>query len=221
MFCFNCIWVAAVLVFVCALIGQASAASLVWERENQELQAPTTGRRQVEVHFGCKNIGFSQVRIKSAKTSCSCVASTISKEAIGPGESGEIVVTFAYGDRIGRQEKAVTVQTDDAAQPVKVLTFRVLIPQLVQIEPSLLLWRIGEKSESKKMTVKVLAGADVGEMSVTSSDLGIDARLEKKTENEYSLVVTPKQTNSSQTAFLRLETGGKEPRVFMAHVRIK
>ena len=35
------------------------------------------------------------------------------------------------------------------------------------------------------------------------------------------LIVTPMQTNSSQTAFLRIETGGDEPKAFIAHVRIK
>lgn len=222
MFCFSNICLAAIFVIGFQLIDEARAAGLVWEKENQELQAPMTGSKEVEAHFAYKNAGANPVRIKSAKTSCSCVASTVSKDAIGPGESGEIVVTFAYGDRIGRQEKAVTVQTDDPAEPVKVLTFRVFIPELVKIEPELVWWRIGEKPESKRMAVRVQAGAQVGELTAISSSPEIYARLEKgKAEGEYSLVVTPKQTDGPQTAFIRIETGAKEPRAFIAHVRVK
>ena len=214
---------AVVLAAVCQLLLSASAvAGLVWEKGSQEIEPPQTGSRQVEARFPFVNRGTTAIRILNVKTSCGCVASSASKEEIAPGDKGEIVVTFAYGDRVGQQEKSVVVKTDDPAEPVKVLTFRVFIPQLVQIEPVLLLWRIGEAPEPKKMAVKVQSGVETGGLSATSSSDEIDVRLEKeKAEGQYSLVVTPKRTDGPQTAFIRVETGGKDSKAFIAHVRVK
>jgi hypothetical protein len=220
---FSKVTIAVVFATACQLLVSASAvAGLVWERGSQEIESPQSGSRQVEARFAFVNRGTTAIRILDVKTSCGCVASSASKEEVAPGGKGEIVVTFAYGDRVGQQEKSVVVKTDDPAEPVKVLTFRVFIPQLVQIEPVLLLWRIGETPEPKKMAVKVQSGAEIGGLRATSSSEEIDVRLEKeKTDGQYSLVVTPKRTDAPQTAFIRVETGGKDSKAFIAHVRVK
>lgn len=203
-------------------ISFAGAAGLAWERDSQELKAPMGGEAKVEARFPFVNRGTTAIRILGVKTSCGCVGSAASKDLIVPDEKGEIVATFVFGDRVGQQEKSVVVKTDDPAEPVKVLTFRVFIPQLIQIEPVLLLWRIGETPQPKKMAVKVQSGAEIEGLTATSSSDEIDVRLEKeKAGGQYSLVVTPKRTDAPQTAFIRVETGGKDSKAFIAHVRVK
>jgi hypothetical protein len=202
--------------------AEAAASGLVWEKDRQDLPPPAASAKQVEAHFKFQNAGTKNVQITAIKASCGCVTAASEKDTFAPGEVGEVVVTFAYGDRTGQQEKAVAVQTSDPNQPVKVLTLRVNLPRLLEIQPALVMWRIGEKPEAKQMDIKVQAGAIIGELTATSSSPDVAVRLEKgKSEGTYSLMVTPKETTHPLSAFIRLQTGDGDSRVFLAQVRVK
>jgi hypothetical protein len=62
--------------------------------------------------FKYKNTGNANLYISSADASCGCTVPTWSKEAIKPGESGDIIVNFDSKGRTGEQLKTVTVTTN-------------------------------------------------------------------------------------------------------------
>ena len=73
-----------------------------------------------------KNTGNANLFISSADASCGCTVATWSKEAIKPGESGDITVNFDSKGRTGEQLKTVTVTTN--TEPNKnVLTLHTLL----------------------------------------------------------------------------------------------
>src|SRR5438128_2073753 len=106
-------------IFVMALlVALASAAhsELVWEQTELELH-PAIGDETAVGHFKYQNKGDKPIAIKNVSSSCGCTAASTNKNGVAPGEKGEITATFQIGNRLGAQEKMITVTTDDPAHP--------------------------------------------------------------------------------------------------------
>ncbi|SNR31622.1 DUF1573 domain-containing protein [Lutibacter flavus] len=66
----------------------------------------------VEGSFEVTNTGKVDLIITSAKATCGCTVPDWPKEAIKPGESGEIKFTFNSRGRVGKQSKSITLKTN-------------------------------------------------------------------------------------------------------------
>jgi hypothetical protein len=66
----------------------------------------------VEGSFKVTNKGKVDLIITSAKATCGCTVPEWPKEAINPGETGEIKFTFNSNGRLGKQSKSITLQTN-------------------------------------------------------------------------------------------------------------
>ena len=64
---------------------------------------------KVVYDFKFKNSGNSDLVITDAKGSCGCTVPEYPKEAIKPGEPGEIKVSFNSAGKSGKQAKSVTL----------------------------------------------------------------------------------------------------------------
>ena len=73
--------------------------------------------------FEFKNTGNEPLIISMAKGSCGCTVPEWPKEPIAPGAKGVIGVKYAT-DRVGPFTKTVTVSSNAAGQPTKVLTIK-------------------------------------------------------------------------------------------------
>lgn len=62
--------------------------------------------------FTFRNHGTTTVRMDRISVSCSCVKVYTGETSFGPGESGELTVSFAPDGLVGDQEKSVTIFTD-------------------------------------------------------------------------------------------------------------
>ncbi|MBN1997437.1 DUF1573 domain-containing protein [candidate division KSB1 bacterium] len=67
----------------------------------------------IEHTFKFTNVGDDTLIIQSVKSSCGCTGALMSNKNILPGDSGELVATFNIGRRKGRQNKTITVRTND------------------------------------------------------------------------------------------------------------
>ncbi len=81
----------------------------------------------VSVVYQLQNQGNRKLQIRKAFTSCNCIRVQVDDDQIGPGKVGEIRVTFLTHQRVGNQQKSVTVFTNDPAQPVTVLSLKGLL----------------------------------------------------------------------------------------------
>ena len=68
---------------------------------------------RVDHNFVVKNIGKSNLIIRKVKASCGCTATNPEKTVLAPGESTNIKTTFNSKGKSGRQNKSVTVVTND------------------------------------------------------------------------------------------------------------
>lgn len=210
------------MVLVCAVLCIVSSAlgAVVWENDTLPFR-PAAMEKQIEAHFKFRNSGAKEIKITGVKASCGCVVPALAKNAYAPGEAGEVVARFDFGDRVGQHDKTIVVQTDDPNEPVKVLTMQVFIEPLLEMKPAFVFWRVGEPCEAKQISVKLAKGVAAGGLSAASSNPLVEVRLEKSAAGDCVLVVTPRDTSQPQSALIRLETGGSESRKFFAHVRIK
>jgi hypothetical protein len=74
----------------------------------------------------------------SLPPTCDGLSAAVRKESFAPGQTGTVRVEFTVGGRSGRQEKSVSVTTDDPAdQPVTVWLV-VDIPEPGAMDPTAL-----------------------------------------------------------------------------------
>lgn len=76
---------------------------------------------KVEHTFSLKNAGKKELIIRDVKSSCGCTAVSPSKNVIAAGESVPLKVAFDSTGKSGRQNKTITVITNDPKNPTTVL----------------------------------------------------------------------------------------------------
>src|SRR5947208_7032924 len=128
------------------LLSANAGAELKWEQTAIELH-PSATDKQAIAHFKYQNAGTQPVRFKSVHASCGCTTAQTQKDVVPPNEKGEITATFNIGDRTGTQIKTVTVETDEAANQKTVLTLKTVIPQQLEINPTFVFWKQGDKPD--------------------------------------------------------------------------
>ena len=186
------------------VICAAARAELKWEQTLIELH-PAGGDKEAVGHFKYQNTGNQPVRIKSVHTSCGCTAAQTQKDEVPPGDKGEITATFKIGDRTGTQVKNVTVDTDDPVNATTVLTLKAVIPQEIEINPSLVFWGQGEAPNPK--TIVVRAGKDfhLKHLTVTSSNPDFKTKVEQAGTGEFKINVQPRETSGITAATLTIQ----------------
>lgn len=70
-------------------------------------------RSKIEHEYVFKNVGKSNLILRKIKSSCGCTAVSPKDKEIEPGESSSIKAIFSSGTRKGRQNKSITVITND------------------------------------------------------------------------------------------------------------
>lgn len=204
------------LLFLTAL--STTQAQLKWEKMEIELH-PKAGDAEAVANFKYQNTGKTPIKITSVKSSCGCTAASSKKDEVAPGESGEVVATFKIGGRTGFQQKSITVETTDPAQPIANLMLKATIEQPVEIQPSFVFWQAGEDPKPKSVHVKVAKEFNAEKLEVSSSSPEFTVKLEKdKAPGEFNLRVTPKNTTQPANATLTLKGEMPQPAFIMARV---
>ena len=119
------------------------------------------------------------MRFTSLRPSSDCLTAAASKEAFAGGEMGAMRVEFTVGGRSGRQEKFVTVRTDDPAEKPVSLVVVVDIPESMAMLPPQL---FGEKyTVAAEKTVAIL-------LIVSGKDARVEAR---RADERFTVAVEP------------------------------
>lgn len=142
--------------------AQEAAPKLVFTRKLYDFRETVQGKT-VHTTFTFKNIGTAPLKIYKVDPSCVCALLKKPKEAIAPGESGEIEVAFETDEKIGFQTVYVVVYSNDTTQADRganttVLRIRGEILTMYRIQPPVLgLGRVTQGVPTKPRIVKVVA----------------------------------------------------------------
>src|SRR3984893_7119092 len=209
------------IVAVMAALASTARSELVWEQTLLELH-PAVGDDTAIGHFKYQNKGDKPIAIKSVTTSCGCTAASAKNNA-DPGEKGEVMATFKIGDRIGTQQKAINVVTDDPTHPTTTLMLKVVIPQVLQLQPAFFSWQAGEPAKSKTIVAKAGKDISIKNLDVSSSSPDFVAKVEPgSAAGEFRINIEPKQPSQAIAATLTIKPvlpNGK-PKVFYAGARV-
>ncbi|MEH0158101.1 DUF1573 domain-containing protein [Limibacter armeniacum] len=76
----------------------------------------------VEHIFKFTNSGSIPLQITNVKTTCGCTAPEWPKEAVAPGETGDLKVVFNSRGKVGQQNKAITIYAniEDGLSSIKI-----------------------------------------------------------------------------------------------------
>src|SRR5256885_3327246 len=179
-------------------------AELKWEQTAVELHPAATDKQAVG-HFKYQNTGKTPVHFKSVHASCGCTTAQTQKDEVPAGGSGEITATFNIGDRTGTQVKTVTVETDEATNQKTVLTLKTIIPQQLELNPTFVFWKQGDKPEPKTITVKAGKEFTVKHIKVTSSSPDFQTKVEEKGNGEFQIDVQPQETKNIVASTLTIQ----------------
>jgi hypothetical protein len=210
-----------VVAFIAAAVTSRVNCELAFEKTELELH-PAAGDETAVGHFKYQNKGDKPIAIKSVTTSCGCTAAS-AKNSADPNEKGEVTATFKIGDRIGTQQKAINVVTDDPTHPTTTLMLKVVIPQVLQLQPAFLFWQAGEPVKSKTIVAKAGKDISIKNLDVSSSSPDFVAKVEPgSAAGEFRINIEPKQTSQAIATTLTIKPmlpNGK-PKVFYASARV-
>jgi len=79
------------------------------------------------------NIGMSELTIRSIRTSCSCVEAFSDKVTLKPGAYTVMKIVFDTNDRLGAEEKMISVFSTDASNPIIVVKLKAFVVEELPI----------------------------------------------------------------------------------------
>ena len=127
------------------------------------------------------------------------------KKTYSPGEKGQIAAVYNFSGHVGALHKTIAITTNDHPQQVVALEIRVFVGDLLQVQPSLVSWRIGDEKLPK--TVQLVATKEPVQVTKASSSnppLCCGPPGGKKAGQQYSIQITPSDTNQKESAKLVL-----------------
>ncbi len=102
---------------------EISGPAGAFEFENTEYNFGSVPEGEVVTHtFKFKNVGEAPLIIQNASASCGCTVPDYSKVPVAVGETGEVQVKFNSANRVGTQDKTVTItaNTKPAITKIKI-----------------------------------------------------------------------------------------------------
>lgn len=94
-----------------------AAPNVEVNRKNFDFKVVKQGDKKTEVTF-LSNNGSKPIQILSIESNCECLTYELSENVIAPGENIQLRVNFDSTDRLGLEQKTVSVFLDSDTQPV-------------------------------------------------------------------------------------------------------
>jgi hypothetical protein len=186
------------VILICCSRGYGE---LIWKQSIVELRAGRDDRELTAV-FPFEAEG-QRTTILSIRTTCGCTSVALPKKTYEQGETGELKVIFDVNGRYGQQRKSVYVQTDDPKTPVKELTLKAFIPQLVAIQPRMLYWVKGSQEYETQTIDLVFDEPDIRISNVTSDQSQLNIEWDQDAQNQRAKVKLTPSVPEGEKPFFR------------------
>lgn len=170
---------------------------------------PDFGQERVTAVFRFKNEGTAGT-VRSIETSCGCLSAESDKRSYAPGESGEVKATFNVKGLSGSVERSITFVSGAKGEAPVRLAVRVHVPALLEIEPKMLHWALGEAPAPKVFKITMQGPDPVRIKSASSSRRNVSTAVRMLVEGRsYEIEVKPENTSEALLGMVRIETDSR------------
>ena len=181
------------------------AGSLKWEVRERQVSA-SAGGEPVVVKFPFVNVGAGPVSITGVETGCICTSAKPSKAVYAAGESGELLVEFTIGGRVGRQDRQLTVATGEPGEQPQELRLVVDIAELAAVRPRLIFWTVAAPAAAKSAMIHLARPAQTRLLPPTCPNPDFALLLTPTARPDtFELQITPLKTTVPTTGVVRVE----------------
>jgi hypothetical protein len=94
-----------------------------FQEKEKDFGSITQGDK-VEHVFTFKNTGSTPLKIQNVAVTCGCTAPNWPKDAIAPGESGELKVVYNSAGKMGTQNPIIRIYSN-ASEPIEKVSLKV------------------------------------------------------------------------------------------------
>lgn len=106
------------------IVAFAASAQVRWLHPEHDFGAFSEDLGAVDAVFKFVNEGSEPIRVLDARATCGCTRPDIPKQAIAPGDTAEIKVTYLAQGRPGRFSKNIYVRTSDKPSEQRTLVVK-------------------------------------------------------------------------------------------------
>lgn len=204
--------------FVFAASCAVLSAKIVFDSKTIEVQVKP-GQDMVTGFFPFKIVDEEETIVK-AEVFCMCLEPQV---PLNPdrspklnwkvGEKGVIKGRFSTKQFLGTVEKSIEVTMKGHEKPV-MLNFRVVIPELIKLEPATLKWDKGSKAEERVIKITVNHDKPIKIVSHQGNNDKVFPYEFKtiKEGQEYEVRIKPTSTEQSGMGMISLRTDSEFPR---------
>jgi hypothetical protein len=109
----------AMLAFCIGFAAAQNQADIKFDKTEHNFGSFSQAKGSVSTVFTFTNVGTAPLVIHQAIASCGCTVPEYSKEAVLPGKTGTIQVTYDAHDKYGHFKKSVTIRTNAKTETVR------------------------------------------------------------------------------------------------------
>lgn len=102
-----------------------------------------------------KNIGTDTLNISNISAQCGCTGTMISKNKLGPNETGKLSITFNSGNFSGKVTKHVYISSNDPSSPKDTVEFHANVRSALTVSPEALSFNISKGDTTYVRTVTI------------------------------------------------------------------
>jgi len=126
----NIVLAAFFLAFSTVLVSAEKGPRIKFDKDSWDFGKVKEGQKRTCV-FRFQNTGDEALLIRRTRTTCGCTVALVSEKTLGPGQKGELKVTFDSRGYKGNVAKYIYVESNDRDKPV----VQLLISAFVEVPP--------------------------------------------------------------------------------------
>lgn len=144
-----------------------------------EVLAGQVGSRRMVI----ANLGTETLRLSKISPECGCTAVFPTAADIAPRDSLSVRVEFNSKTYYGKITKAISITSNDPAQPAAEVNFTITVVSIVKTTPEYLIFYNVRIDSPMTVTMRVqnTSGATLKILGLTSDDRSLNARFAKRT----------------------------------------
>jgi hypothetical protein len=118
--------------FTAAEMASVVGPKILVEKPALELGTIATNQKNVS-DIQITNTGKADLIIRSVRTSCSCVEAFVEKTVLKPGATTVLKVVFDTSDRMGPEEKIVSIFSNDASTSIVTIKLKATVVEVAPV----------------------------------------------------------------------------------------